>query len=73
MLGALLDSLAAVDRLILVGDRRQLPPIGAGRPFVDIIKHLKPEEFRGGFPRVGPSYAELTVPRRQDVHDRDGP
>ena len=72
MLAALLDSLTAVDRLILVGDRRQLPPIGAGRPFVDIITHLKPEEFPGGFPRVGPSYAELTVPRRQDVHDRDG-
>jgi ATP-dependent exoDNAse (exonuclease V) alpha subunit len=27
----------AVERLILVGDPRQLPPIGAGRPFVDII------------------------------------
>ena len=72
MLAALLESLAGVDRLILVGDPRQLPPIGAGRPFVDIIAHLKPTEFPGGFPRVGPSYAELTVPRRQDAHDRDG-
>lgn len=28
----------AVKRLILVGDVFQLPPIGAGRPFVDILK-----------------------------------
>ena len=71
MLAALLNSLAGVDRLILVGDRRQLPPIGAGRPFVDIVNYLEPAEFPGGFPRVGSSYAELTVPRRQDIHDRD--
>jgi len=72
MLAALLEALSGFDRLILVGDPRQLPPIGAGRPFVDIITHLRPTEFPGGFPRVGRSYAELTVPRRQDLHDRDG-
>ena len=72
MLAALIESLAGVDRLILVGDQRQLPPIGAGRPFVDVITNLKPKQFPNGFPRVGPSYAELTVPRRQDVDDRDG-
>ena len=33
MLAALIDSLKGVDRFILVGDARQLPPIGAGRPF----------------------------------------
>jgi hypothetical protein len=27
----------------LVGDPRQLPPIGAGRPFVDIVSELAPE------------------------------
>ena len=29
MLAALIEALTGVDRLILVGDRRQLPPIGA--------------------------------------------
>jgi hypothetical protein len=32
MLAATIDALAGVDRLILCGDPRQLPPIGAGRP-----------------------------------------
>ena len=66
MLAALIEALTGVDRLILVGDRRQLPPIGAGKPFIDIIMRLKPEEFTQGSPKVGHSYAELTVPRRQD-------
>jgi len=30
-----------VKRLILVGDPNQLPPIGVGKPFDDILKHLK--------------------------------
>jgi len=34
---ALLDALKAVERLIFIGDPRQLPPIGADRPFVDIV------------------------------------
>jgi hypothetical protein len=63
-LDAVLDNLSKVERLILVGDPRQLPPIGAGRPFVDIVEHLR-QNLRSGFPRVGPSYAELTVLRRQ--------
>lgn len=65
MFGAVLDALQGVKRLILVGDPAQLPPIGAGRPFVDIIARLKPEEVESGFPRVGPGYAELTIERRQ--------
>lgn len=43
-LAALLDSLTGVQRFILVGDYRQLPPIGAGRPFVDIIEFLTNEK-----------------------------
>jgi energy-coupling factor transporter ATP-binding protein EcfA2 len=64
-LAALLDSLSGVDRLVLVGDPRQLPPIGSGRPFVDIIRELEPEGIEHRFPRVDRGYAELTVPRRQ--------
>lgn len=65
MLAALIQALKGVYRLILIGDPRQLPPIGAGRPFMDIVKHLAPEGILEKFPRVGPGYAELTVRRRQ--------
>lgn len=64
-LAALIDSLRGVDRLVLVGDPRQLPPIGAGRPFVDIVRRLRPENMETQFPRCSASYAELTMPRRQ--------
>ena len=46
MLGAVLDALQGVKRLILVGDPAQLPPIGAGRPFVDIVAALRPDDMR---------------------------
>ncbi len=64
-LAALLDALAGVERLVLVGDPRQLPPIGAGRPFVDIVRKLRPDGVESQFPRCSIGYAELTVPRRQ--------
>lgn len=64
MLAATLSALEGVKRLILVGDHRQLPPIGPGRPFVDIVEWLKPDSFDTG-PRVGNGYIELTVFRRQ--------
>ncbi len=71
MLGALLESLSGVHRLILVGDPHQLPPIGAGRPFADIVARLRPDDVRERFPRVGAGYAELTIPRRQQTGVRD--
>lgn len=73
MLSALLDGLYGVDRLVLCGDHRQLPPIGAGRPFADLVHYLRdlqeirasrsdhsarPQESGGGL-------AELTIGRRQ--------
>ena len=70
MLGALFDALKGVKRFIFVGDPAQLPPIGAGRPFVDIIFKLRPANYEVQFPRVGPGYAELTVERRQIGSDR---
>lgn len=71
MLGALIESLSGVHRLILVGDPRQLPPIGPGRPFADIVAHLQPDDVDEQFPRVGAGYAELTVPSRQKTGVRD--
>lgn len=67
-LAATLDALDAssVQRLILVGDPRQLPPIGAGRPFVDVIRLLR---------ELGASaqgLAELTVVRRQTEGAAEG-
>ena len=64
-LAAVLDALVGVERLILVGDPRQLPPIGAGRPFLDIVEHIRPDGIEAKFPRVSSGYAELTVRRRQ--------
>jgi ATP-dependent exoDNAse (exonuclease V) alpha subunit len=48
LLGILLRAieLNAVTRLVLVGDPSQLPPIGPGRPFVDIIAWLEADTTR---------------------------
>jgi len=48
LLGVLFQALDLnkVTRLILVGDPNQLPPIGPGRPFVDIIAWLEADEER---------------------------
>ncbi|MCX7598141.1 MAG: ATP-dependent RecD-like DNA helicase, partial [Armatimonadetes bacterium] len=67
MLAAVFDAVRAAKRVILAGDPRQLPPIGAGRPFVDIIARLRPEDADTRFPCVTQGYAELRVQRRH-VH-----
>lgn len=64
-LAAVLDKLGPMDRIILVGDYRQLPPIGSGRPFVDIVSVIKPKTFKKIDIRCGPAYAELRQIRRQ--------
>jgi hypothetical protein len=69
-LAALIDALSAVDRIILVGDPSQLPPIGAKRPFVDIVKLLRPQTFSVNQPHVAPGYAELTIGSRQKGNQR---
>jgi ATP-dependent exoDNAse (exonuclease V) alpha subunit len=62
-LAAVLSVIKRARRIILVGDPRQLPPIGTGRPFVDIT-HFIQEHFTD-------KYAELTVSRRQQGEERD--
>lgn len=59
MLAALIEALIDPHRIILCGDHRQLPPIGAGRPFADLVAHLgEAGEGSGG------GLGELTVGRR---------
>ena len=69
MLAATIEALEGVERLILCGDPRQLPPIGAGRPFADLVALLREHAGSGG------GVAELrTVPpadrRRWGCHAR---
>jgi hypothetical protein len=69
MLASLLDAITGVDRMILCGDHRQLPPIGAGRPFADLVRQLSDLAVTGGedpdAPASGGGIAHLTVGRRQ--------
>ena len=68
MFAALLQALRKnAQRIIFVGDPNQLPPIGAGRPFVDLVRKLTPSEM--GEIRVGQGYGELTVTVRQSSED----
>ena len=39
--------LAHVQRVILVGDPNQLPPIGVGRPFADLVAYLETTDVKG--------------------------
>jgi len=71
MLATTLDCFRGVKRFILVGDHRQLPPIGAGRPFFDIINFLKPDNVENIFPKVSTGYSELTIRRRQGGTNRE--
>lgn len=64
MFATTLECLFDAKRFILVGDHRQLPPIGPGRPFVDLVKRLQPNGIDSRFPKVGPNYAELSVNMR---------
>jgi ATP-dependent exoDNAse (exonuclease V) alpha subunit len=66
---ALIDTLIDVERFILVGDPRQLPPIEAGRPFIDIVQYIKPEKIKENQPKVYQNYAELETLCRQKSDD----
>lgn len=62
MLGALIEALKEPKRIVLCGDHRQLPPIGAGRPFADLLTRLG--ELDADAPSGG-GVAELRIGRRQ--------
>ena len=68
MFGALLQALRKkAQRIIFVGDPNQLPPIGAGRPFVDLVRSL--DAGISDFPKVGKGFGQLTVTMRQLCDD----
>jgi ATP-dependent exoDNAse (exonuclease V) alpha subunit len=54
--------LGHVQRIILVGDPNQLPPIGVGRPFADLVTHL--DDMRERQESAGAALARLTVELR---------
>ena len=64
MFGAILDSVGKhAGRIIFVGDTNQLPPIGAGRPFVDLVRYIRSTEL--GSKMTGKCFARLITTRRQ--------
>lgn len=65
MFAALLSALNSAKRIIFVGDPNQLPPIGAGRPFVDLVRYLKRNLPSYPEPQVTKGFGELTITRRQ--------
>lgn len=68
MFAALLESLKKnAKRVIFVGDPNQLPPIGTGRPFVDLVRHLDVGDMK--FPKVGKGFGKLTITMRQFTED----
>jgi hypothetical protein len=54
--------LAHVERLIMVGDPNQLPPIGVGRPFADLVEYLDAAQSKNE--EVGGALARLTTELR---------
>ena len=70
MFGCLLQALKRARRIIFVGDPNQLPPIGAGRPFFDLVQKVRTAAIPV-FPHVGTGFAELTVTMRQTAEDGD--
>jgi AAA domain/UvrD-like helicase C-terminal domain len=53
--------LTHVQRLILVGDPNQLPPIGPGRPFIDFLAHLEQAASGSGDAAINDALGELST------------
>lgn len=45
-----------IEHFVLVGDERQLPPIGPGRPFADLIQELKRDDKEENYIRLEANY-----------------
>jgi len=58
MFAALIEAVKNAKRVIFVGDPNQLPPIGTGKPFYDLVQKLKDQDGQ-------PHYANLLVSNRQ--------
>ena len=58
MFGALVEAIQGAKRVVFVGDPNQLPPIGTGKPFFDLVQKLKEQEGQ-------PRYTNLLVSNRQ--------
>lgn len=67
--------LAHVERVILVGDPNQLPPIGVGRPFADLVGHLDKaaEGTEEKKVQLSKALGRLTVEVRAKAEDPDAP
>jgi ATP-dependent exoDNAse (exonuclease V) alpha subunit len=63
MFGALLETVRRAKRIILIGDTNQLPPIGTGKPFFELVQKLREEGQ--------PHHTNLLVSNRQKQNDRD--
>ena len=57
MFGTLIQAIKTARRIIFVGDSNQLPPIGSGKPFIDLVNLLEEK-----FPE---NHKKLIVNRRQ--------
>ena len=66
MFGALLEAIGKAKRIIFVGDPNQLPPIGTGKPFVDLVNLLKENLKQDANPKVCNCYGELQINMRQE-------
>jgi hypothetical protein len=61
MMGAIAETAQAAARVILVGDPNQLPPIGAGKPFYEIVEFLSEKHPA--------NLAKLSISNRQKSDD----
>jgi hypothetical protein len=64
MFGALAEAVFTAKRVIFVGDPNQLPPIGSGKPFFELVSLLSGMEGQ-------PFFAELKISNRQKRSSRD--
>ena len=62
MFGALAEAVQKAKRVIFVGDPNQLPPIGTGKPFYELVQNLTSQELQ-------PHFANLFVSNRQKQSD----